>query len=224
MAERALFTSIELPFCQAVLFEHWNAPPGRFFVAYRTRGAFTAMLGNGVVGEFRTLSGPVLLAPAAMLGSIYDLGLRLADARDVAAELDRGWPPLTVGIDAAAPARQDDWSAQFLRALEDQDNVGKAPWQYAVRTATAGDYNLQCLQCSTRGQQAASIIVTDAPLLPQQLERLADTGSAPVTIAVSVGNRLPRVARNELQQITAVSEQTLAVLVASASRLEAVQK
>jgi hypothetical protein len=224
MTERTLFASVELPFCQALLFEDWNASPGRFFAAYRTRGTFTAMLGIGVVDEFRTISGPVLLTPAALLGNTYDLGLRLADARDVAAEIDQGWPPLVIGIDAAAPARQDDWAAEFLDALQRRENLGKAPWRHSVRTAGAGDYAVQRLQCSVHGQLAASIVVTDAPLLPQQLQRVADIGDAPVSVAVALGNRLPRVASDELQQINAVSEQTLAMLVASARRLEAIQK
>ncbi|MDH4125318.1 MAG: P1 family peptidase [Gammaproteobacteria bacterium] len=219
MAEPALFRTIDMPFCQAVQFEHWNAAPGRFFVAVRTRGAFTAMLGNGVVEEFRTLSGPVLLAPASALGGIYDAGLRLADARSLDAQIDQGWPPLTIGIDVTAPARPADWIALFLDAIRQQKSAGTPPWQNKVRAARVADYRLQRLHCHVDGKQAATIIATDAPLLPQQLQRLADRGDAPVSLAVSLGNRLPRVDAGEMQQLTAVSEQTLALLVASARRL-----
>ena len=224
MPEPALFNVVTTPYCQAVLFEHWNAAPGRFFVACRTRDAFTAMLGNGVVEEFRTISGPILLAPAAAIGGIYDAGMRLADARDLEAPIDQGWPPLTIGIDVAAPEFPDNWIAQFLDAIRQEKNIGTAPWQNNLREARAGDYRLQRLHSQVNGVPAATIIATDAPLLPQQLQRLADLGDAPVTIAIALGNRLPRVPASELQQLRAVSEQTLALLLASARLLESVQK
>lgn len=219
MAKQELFKVVELPFCQAVLFEHWNAAPGRFFAALRTRGAFTSLLGHGVLEEFRTLSGPVLLTPSSAIGGVYDAGLRLADERNVAAQLDQGWPPLTLGIDVASPTRPDDWIAQFLDAIQQQKSSGKAPWQNTVQDARVADYRLQRLHCHVDGKLAATILATDAPLLPQQLQRLADLGEAPVTIAVALGNRLPRVEVDELQQIVAVSEQQLAPLLSAARRL-----
>jgi hypothetical protein len=219
-----LFKVVTTPYCQALMFERWDAAPGRFFAALRTRGTFTALLGHSVVEEFRTISGPILLAPAATIGGLYDAGMRLADARDLEAPIDQGWPPLTIGIDVAAPARPDNWIAGFLDAIRQQKNTGTAPWKHNVRTAHAGDYRLQRLHCLSDRERAATIIVTDAPLLPQQLQRLADCGDAPITVAVALGNRLPRVEVSELQRIDAVSEQTLAALVASARRLEARQK
>jgi hypothetical protein len=218
MAKRTLFTLIELPFCQAVLFENWNAAPGRFFVAYHTRGAFTALLGAGVVDEFHTISGPIMLCPSSILGGIYDAGMRLADARDIEANIDQGWPPLTVGVDVAAPARPDDWMDQLLLAMQTQTSFGKAPWRHTVRVVNSGDYGLQILQCSVARQAVVTILATDAPLLPQQLHRLADLGTAPVSIAIATGNRLPRVAVDELQQLSGISEQLLADLLATARR------
>ncbi|MDA0706109.1 MAG: hypothetical protein O2805_05695 [Proteobacteria bacterium] len=219
MAKQGLFKVVELPFCQALLFEHWDAAPGRFFAALRTRGAFTSLLGNGVLEEFRTISGPVLLVPSSAIGGVYDAGLRLADARSLDAEIDQGWTPLTIGIDVTAPARPDNWSAQFLDAIQQEKSSGAAPWQNTVRDASVADYRLQRLHCHVDGKQAATILATDAPLLPQQLQRLADLGEAPVTIAVALGNRLPRVEVSELQQIDAVSEQQLAPLLSAARRL-----
>lgn len=224
MPEARLFRLVELPFCQALMFEVWNAAPGRYFAAFRSRGAFSALLGTAVVEEFRTISAPILLAPATILGSIYDAGMQLADARDAEAPIDQGWPPLTVGIDVAAPARPDDWLPQMLRAIQRQKSSGKAPWQHALLAANAGDYRLQALQCSVANAAVATVIATDAPLLPQQLQRIADSGTAAITIAVALGNRLPRVAEGELQQVDAVSEQALDRLLASAGRLEAVEE
>lgn len=217
MAEAALFQVVETPYCQAIKFEQWDADPGRFFASYRTRHGFNAMLGNGVVDEFRTISGPILLAPTASLGGIYDVGLRLADARDVEAPIDQGWPPLTVGIDVTAPDRPDNWIAQILSAIQQQKNAGPAPWVNTIRAEQCGDYCLQALRCSVEEQLMATVIVTDAPMLPQQLERLADLDSAPVTIAVSTGNRLPRVSAGEYHKVDVVSESRLASLVDTAS-------
>ena len=224
MRKSPLFRLLELPFCQALMFEPWNAAAGRFFVALRSRGAFSALLGNGVVEEFRTISGPVLLAPSTILGSIYDAGMQLADARDAALPIDQGWPPLTVGIDVAAPERPDDWLALLLDAIRQQKSVASAPWQHNLQTVQAGDYRLQVLECRVAAKSSVTVIATDAPLLPQQLQRLADLGTAPISIAVALGNRLPRVAAGELQQLDVVSEQGLLSLVASASRLKAVQE
>lgn len=222
--EPALFAIAGTSYCQALVFEHWNAAPGRFFVACRTRGAFTALLGNGVIEEFRTLSGPILLAPTANIGGVYDAGTRLADARDLEAPIDQGWPPLTVGIDVAAPKLPDNWIAHLLDAIRNQQRTGTAPWRHAVRTTMTGNFRVQRLHCSVGSSPAVTIIATDAPLLPQQLQRLADCGNAPITIAVSVGNRLPRVPASEFQQIDAVSEEVLGTLVDSARLLETAKK
>jgi hypothetical protein len=217
MAERPLFNVVELPYCQALMLEHWNADPGRFFVGYRTRRGFHGLLGHGVVDEFRTISGPVLLAPTSILGGIYDAGMQLADARDIAAEMDQGWPPMTVGIDVTAPLRADNWVAEFLSAIQQEKNIGEAPWKHTMRAA-GGEFNLQIMQCSVGELPVATVIVTDAPMLPQQLERLADFDSAAITIAVSVGNRLPRVSANEFHQVDVISEQQLTSMLAAARR------
>jgi hypothetical protein len=105
MNKPSLFRMLDLPWCQAFLLENWNAAPGRFFVGYQVSGNFSALLGHGVVDEFRTISGPLLLAPADSIGGIYDAGMRLADARDVEAPIDQGWPPLTIGQLAGAVSR-----------------------------------------------------------------------------------------------------------------------
>lgn len=200
------------------MFEKWDAIPGRFFVGYRSRHGFNALLGNGVVDEFRTISGPVLIAPSPILGGAYDVGLRVADARDLEAPIDQGWPPLSVGIDVAAPDSRDGWKEQLLSAIQRQENDESAPWTNESFTENCGSYRIQIWKCHVAAVCAVTIITTDAPMLPQQLERLADVDSAPVTIAVSVGNRLPRIAKNELHQVDVISEEQLTSLLIAAQR------
>ena len=212
MTDVALIRVVDLPFCQALMLERWDAPPGRFFVGYRTRHGFAALLGDGVVNEFRTISGPILLSPTTLLGGVYDAGMRLADARDIDAPIDQGWPPLTVGVDVVAPPRPDNWMSQFLDAMRTEAGEGPPPWEYSLTNTRAEHDSLSGFRCHANGRVAATIIVTDAPLLPQQQEQLADVDDAPITIAVSTGNRLPRITANELQTIAAVSERRLAVL------------
>lgn len=201
-----LFRTVALDYCQAVMFEQWNPPRGRFYVAYRTRHGFTSLLGHGVVDEFRTISGPVLLAPSALLGGIYDAGMRLADARDVEAPLDMGWPPLTIGIDVKNEAPGAGWQQDMITAMQQQAGRGTTPWNSLRRRGAAGDYSIDVLLCSLEDERAATVIVTDAPMLPQQLERLADVDNAPITVAVSKGNRLPYVEAGQLHEVDVVPD------------------
>lgn len=217
MGKSELFQVVDSQHCQAVLFEDWNAIPGRFFVANRSRHGFNALLGNGVVNEFRTISGPILIAPSAMLGGVYDVGLRLADARDLEAPIDQGWPPLTVGIDVAAPEQPDDWKERLLNAIQRQESDGSPTWAHETFTGQSGDYRLQVLECRVGEKPSVTAIATDAPMLPQQLERLADIDTAPLTIAVSVGNRLPRVAADKFHQVDVISEEQLTSLLSAAA-------
>jgi hypothetical protein len=150
---------------------------------------------------------------------VYDAGLRLADARDQEAPIDQGWPPLVIGLDVDAPERVEGWVTQLLDAIHQQRSTGSTPWKSTMTGQKFGDYYLQILRCSVAGHQAATVVATDAPMLPQQLERLGDFDAAPVTIAISVGNRLPRVVADEHHQIDVISEQQLATLVAGAERI-----
>ena len=59
------------------------------------------------------------------------------------------------------------------------------------------------------GVTAANILVTDAPMLPSQLDRLAEVSKALISVAVSVGNRLPRVPGGEKHQVDVISEAQL---------------
>jgi len=213
MPEKDLFHIVSMPFCQVLMLEDWDAEPGRFYVAYHAHGHFTKLLGQGVVDEFRTISGPVFLSPASIMGGIYDAGMRLADARDVEAPIDQGWPPLTIGIEADSPDRPSDWQQQVLSAIQNRESTGTAPWDSQSAEHAAGDYKVSALHSSVEDQKAASVFVTDAPLLPQQLARLAEVGSSDIDVAISTGNRLSRVENAALHQVETVSERQLSDII-----------
>jgi len=212
MSRPPLINAVMTPQCVAVMLEAWDAAPGRYFSGYRHRGGFRMLLGQGVVDEFCTVSAPILVAPAALLGDVYDVGMRLADLRDVEAPIDQGWPPLTIGIEGLAVDAQAGWQAALLGALKAGKGEPAAPWPVHIGRSEAGDYGIEILRVTAGGATDASVIVTDAPLLPEQLERLADQDDAAVSIAVSTGNRLPRIEEGALQHARVASEQTLAAL------------
>lgn len=144
--------------------------------------------------------------------------MRLADLRDVEAPIDQGWPPLTIGIDVKVPDRNGQWRDDMLSALQSGSGKGSPPWENKRRSSAADQYKIQSVKCVLGGRTVACIIVTDAPMLPEQLDRLADTGDSPITVAVSVGNRLPRVQNGEWHEVDVISEQVLAVVVRAAAK------
>lgn len=212
MSDTGLIRLVSTPFCQAVMLEPWDARPGRFFVGYRRRRTFTDLLGHGVVDEFQTISGPLFISPRQIIGGIYDSGMRLADLRDVEAPIDQGWPPLTIGVDVKVLPRPDDWQQQLLEAVQSRKDSGNAPWVSDLQTTFSGEWETERLQCHAGERLLLSVIVTSAPMLPQQLERLADRDDAPFTVAISTGNRLPRVEDQELHEVSVISERELGVL------------
>lgn len=219
MNRQDLFQLVELPYCQALKIEAWDAAPGRFFVAYRSLGHFSRLLGQGVVDEFYTISGPILIAPASIIGGVYDAGMRLADDRDPEAPIDQGWPPLTIGIETIPPALAEGWQSQFLAAIKAGKSIAAAPWVSRIKTLNAGTYSVSKLSCTANGIESVACYVTDAPLLPQQLLRVAETGDALICVAVSTGNRLPRVANGVDQQIDVASEKQLLDIVRVAKKI-----
>ena len=101
------------------------------------------------------------------------------------------------------------------RALENSllQSTGKPLWSNEFSSARTDDYLIESSRCANDGDIAANILVTDAPLLPIQLERLAEVGHATVSVAVSVGNRLPRVSGGEMHQVDVVSEAQLDAII-----------
>jgi hypothetical protein len=215
-----LMQVVSTPFCQAIMLEPWNAAPGRWLVDYRARHGSTGIIGNGVVEEYRTISGPILLAPQRTIGGAYDAGMLLADERDVEAPIDQGWPPLTIGMEVAAPILPDDWKAVLVRAIQSSTaDADFGLWENRLRRIAVGGINVQVLQSTIDHKLMTTIIVTDAGLLPQQLTRLVDTDNAPVTVAVATGNRLPRVADGELHVVEVAAESTVLKIAAGLRRL-----
>ena len=87
-----LFEFIQSPVCSVLRSERWNAPPGRWFAAYRARDGFRWLMGNGVVDEYATISSPIFLGARDELGKIYNAGISLGHKRDPDMGLDLGWP------------------------------------------------------------------------------------------------------------------------------------
>ena len=177
------------------------------------------MLGQGVVDEFRTISGPILLSPSSAIGGIYDVGMLLADERDVDAPIDQGWPPLTIGIDTVPVDRSDSWQAELLDAMMTQESVGMPPWRNEMTAGKAGIFRVETFSCETDTGTVARLYACDAPMLPQQLQCLADIGDASITVAVATGNRLPRISDGFLHDVDAVSESQLAGIIQVAEQL-----
>lgn len=215
-----MFRRVELNYCQALFLEPWNASPGRFFVAYKSRHGFRGLIGNGVVDEFHTISAPLFITPNALLGKIYDTGMALADRRDIEAPLDLGWPPLCIGLDIEVAPLPDDWQAALLDVLMDVAPGQAASWPSTGAVKSVDDYEIEYVRCG--GPDPASqitVLGTTAPLLPGQLERLADVDSSGLTVAVATGNRIVRSKNDEPQRVESVSETLLDTLTQAARAL-----
>jgi hypothetical protein len=198
----------------------WNAPPGRYFLAYRARHGYRALIGNGVVDEFRTTSAPLFVCPTALLGKIYDAGMALADRRDVEAPLDLGWPPLCMGLDGMDVDLPANWREELLDTLTGELPGSAVAWPVKAASAAAGKHEVHVV--SSGGEEPADrvrIIGTTAPLLPGQLERLADLDNSAFTVAIATGNRVTRMENAQPQTVNAVSEAVLAELVAATRSL-----
>jgi hypothetical protein len=170
-----MYNLVELPYCTVLLVEKWNAPSGRYFIAYRTDENFSSAIGLPVIDEFATFSSPIFFCPTPLLGKIYNVGISLGHHRDPEMGIDLGWPPLVVGYDASfdLPSK---WEDELLSSIKNAE---------VQRSGGADGYQLKKLKIET-----SEIFVTDAPLLPKQLRRLANKSNASFSIAISIGNRL----------------------------------
>lgn len=193
---------VTLPFCSVVMLDAWNAPPSRYFAAYRCRGTYRWLLGHPVIDEFATISAPIFITPRALLGKIYNAGISLGHKRDPEMGIDLGWPPLCIGLDEEAPELPDDWDLRLLGALQTNGDSASS-----VRRKDFGDHLVESVEIGD-----AAVVVTSAPLLPKQLGYLCEAASSPVVVAVSVGNRLERVGEGLLRSVTALSQDKLTAL------------
>jgi hypothetical protein len=199
---------VTLPFCTVVMLDVWDAPPSRYFAAYRCSGFYRWLLGHPVIDEFATISSPIFLTPRALLGKIYNAGLSLGHQRDPEMGIDQGWPPLCVGLEVPAPELPGDWEARLLEALAADGAPGEGTGvANAVRRRSFGEHAVECVQLGE-----ACLVITSAPLLPKQLSHLCEAGSSAVVVAVSLGNKLERVIEGAPHSVNALSQRRLSAL------------
>jgi hypothetical protein len=200
-----MFNFIETPYCKVLMIEPWNAPGGRYFISYRSLGDFRSVLGLPVIDEFATFSSPIFFCPTSILGKIYNAGISLGHKRDPEMGIDLGWPPLVVGYDATAPELNNQWEQQLLDEIQKAgDQGGKG----AGEITTIDEYEIRRLQIGE-----CEVFGTDAPLLPKQLQRIAQLSNEPFSIAFSTGNRLTAQKNAQPLVVQVASEAALARMV-----------
>lgn len=164
------------------MIEPWNATRGRYFISYRALGDFRSVLGLPVIDEFATFSSPIFFCPGPILGKIYNAGISLGHKRDPEMGIDLGWPPLVIGYEASSPELPQDWEQQLLEQIQ---KAGEQRSGGAGEITTIDKYEIRRLQIGE-----CEIFATNAPLLPKQLQRIAQLSNTSFSIAFSTGNRL----------------------------------
>jgi hypothetical protein len=200
----SLLEPLHLPYCEVLMTQPWNASAGRYYAAFRARHGFRWMLGHVVLEEFGTISSPLLFAPRAQLGSIYDAGISLAHRRGSELDIDLGWPPLCVGLDRPAVDLPAGWQQQLLDAIAaGAPAVAPLP----VRTGTVDGMRLALVRFDGGALSGGvTVLATSAPLLPAQLARLCDLDDRGLTLAVATGNRVLRQSGAQPQDIAVLGE------------------
>lgn len=193
-----IFDVIETEYCKVLRTGPWNAPSRSFFIAYFAENHFRHVLGLPVIDEFATFSSPVFFAPIPILGKIYNAGITLGHKRDPDMGIDLGWPPLCVGYEAPAPELPQGWESDLLAKIQSTWSVTATDER---GSAGAEEYEVQWI---TIGE--TEVFATTAPLLPKQLRRIAETGTAKFRIAFATGNSLSRMKNAAPMNITLVSE------------------
>ena len=182
------------------------------------------MSGLGVTEDFGAISTPLMLAPAAAVGKVYDAIISRGLGIDTGLSEDAGWPPVVVGVD-------DSWlnPPATVHQLVSQEHADRA-LAAAAQAVSEGSHGIgrglaafggrggigtSSRLCTVAGQSLtigafvaansgepdrlsvdglplamgrrrlqrdvprtlAAVIVTDAPLIPRQLERLAGRAS-----------------------------------------------
>ena len=196
-----VFDLIESGSLKAILVEAWNAPPHRYFLAWRSLGDFRPVMGLPVVQEFATFSSPIFFAPVPFLGKIYNAGITLGHQRGQDMDIDMGWPPLCVGVESDSSDLPENWETKLLDQIKTPKENGNAQEVdgYLVQTVEIGQ---------------TSVYATNAPLLPRQLLRLCRHSKYPFAIAFATGNRITRQKNAAPVPLQAVSESQLQKLIA----------
>ena len=179
---RVMFTLIETPYCKVLMIEPWNAPRGRYFISYRALNDFRSVLGLPVIDEFATFSSPIFFCPTPILGKIYNAGISLGHKRDPEMGIDLGWPPLVIGYQAAAPQLKESWEQELVEEIQ---KAGEQGGKVAGEITTIDENEVRKLKIGE-----CEVFATNAPLLPKQLQRIAQLANTPFSIAFSTGNRL----------------------------------
>ena len=178
------------------------------------------MTGLGVSEDFGAISTPIMLAPAAAVGAVYDAIITRGLGIDAGLSEDAGWPPVVIGVDdswlnppaavhrvvshdhadqalAAAAAAVPEGSRGIgsgLAAFGGRGGIGTAS---RMCTMSGPPLTIGALVVVNGGEPdhlsvdglplatgrtplksdvprtMATVLVTDAPLIPRQLERLA---------------------------------------------------
>jgi hypothetical protein len=200
-----MFNLIETPYCKVLMIEPWNAPRGRYFVSYHALNDFRSALGLPVIDEFATFSSPIFFCPTPILGKIYNAGISLGHKRDPEMGIDLGWPPLVVGYQVPAPELKESWEQELLEEIQ---KAGEQEGKGAGEITTIDEYEIRRLQIGE-----CEIFATNAPLLPKQLQRIAQLSNAPFSIAFSTGNRLTAQKNAQPLTVQAASEAVLMKIV-----------
>jgi hypothetical protein len=211
-APEPLLRAVVLPWVTALLVEPAGAPAGRWYAALRGEGDGPRLLGLGVLEEFGTISSPIFLAPRAVLGEVYDAGIALAHRRDAELPLDAGWPPLVLGLDLPAPQLPPDAEERLLAALATGEGTEAPP---ATLTVEVAGHRLETVRFP-----GATVIATDAPLLPRQLAALA-AAAGPFAVAVATGNRVTAADGAGTVEVRVAAQDTVTDLVEAVRRLTA---
>ena len=74
----------------------------KLFIGHFSIDGGDAMSGLGVAEDFGTFSSPIVLAPAPVVGRVYEALIRHSLGRDPGLSTEAGWPPVVVGIDDTA--------------------------------------------------------------------------------------------------------------------------
>jgi len=204
--------------CRILRWEPWNAPAGRWYLGYRTHGDYRWLLGHAVVDEFATVSAPLFFSSPGQLGKIYNAGISLGHRRDPELGVDQGWPPFCAGIQLPEGEQDVDPEAAILAALL-KPPAFLAPAGVADTRFQSAQISNRSLECWRFGAEI-TCFATDAPLLPRQLRRLCDAGDSSLTLALSLGNRLPRLPDGELGRVQSVSEAVVGDLLALADQMK----
>ncbi len=202
----SVFNLVDFPFCRVLTFERWDAKPGRYYLAYRTLRAYRHLLGHPVVDEYRTVSSPIFFTAEPLLGKIYNVGISLGEKRGPKMDLDKGWPPLCVGLKEPAPKLPRGWDRKLLDAV----SGGPVPKttgekQFLRWRRDVAGFTLERWQFGDE----VTVFGTTAPLLPEQLERVCQQVEMPLTMAMATGNHITRTKPTGTQTIKVVSDQTL---------------